>query len=285
MTFSVVDVSHHQEPRLLDYLAMKEAGLDGVIVRATYGKMVDRQAREHITRARDAGLAIGVYHFFRGIEPVRDQVEVFYTAAHAAGYGRPGDFLPTLDAEDDTEKRPIGPEHAPMIEEAAELLTTHFRLAPYIYITQRDWGRLGKPAFVLELPLHVAHYAAPSVVEPATPNGMPWAIWQNRVGRFQVNGPHGFYKAEEPKLDHNRVRKILLLDGSEYEAFLEKDEQFPEQRKGPDIDGTHLHRAAMLESILRAEAQHYATESTNEILSDARAEAHREMLADDEENG
>jgi hypothetical protein len=59
------------------------------------------------------------------------------------------------------------------------------------YVTQRDFGRLGKPEWLLERPLWEAHYtAAPA---PATPGNKPWRIWQYRVGPYLPGGPGGAF--------------------------------------------------------------------------------------------
>jgi hypothetical protein len=284
-TFYGVDVSHHQVPKSLDWTSMQRSGVKLGIARATYGLMVDRTCREHLERMRDAGVsAVSVYHFFRPDQDVDSQMDAFLTAARAAGYGKPTDALPILDLEADTEKRPLRPSDAPNALAALLRLEKEFGRPPVVYTTQREWRQyLGAPHWIFSYPLHVAHYSAPSVIEPATPNGMKWEIWQHRVGLFQAFGQSGFYKDDSPKIDQNRVRTIRLLNGTVVNAKVPKEETFPDQRKVVDIDGTHLHRAKMLDQILRAEAQYHATESTADNLEALRKEAHREMMGDDDD--
>jgi hypothetical protein len=274
--FHVIDVSHHQNPTTLDWSGMRAAGCDGMIARLTYGTMIDKRAAEHIARARDAGMSVGAYHFGRPSQPVGEQIEAFAMAARLAGYGKPEDMIPVLDVEDDTEKRPIDPSHSDLFESMATLLTLAFGQKPYCYITQRDWGRLGRPERVLKLPLHVAHYAAPSRIEPATPNGRAWDIWQHRVADFAIPGPSGYDKNARLPLDQNRARKIRFLNGDFYEATLAMDEQFPTERHIEDTDRTHEKRARVLEQILRAEAQYHATESKFSLLDRSRLDGIRE---------
>lgn len=275
-----IDVSHHQNPNALDWEGMRKAGCDACIVRLTYGTKKDERAKEHIRLARSAGFAIGAYVFARPTQPVEDQFRAFDEAAYAAEYGRETDIVPALDVEDDTAARPILPAHAPLFEQFTVRLGAWQGQPPYVYITQRDWGRLGKPKWVLELPLFVAHYALPSRKEPATPNGMVWDIWQHRVGAFDITGPSGYYKAPL-QLDQNRVRTLRLLNGDRFDSHEPED---VELRKAPDPeDGTHLLRAERLEQYLRAEATEAAVESRFQNLEDLRRSIRQEQDTLDEE--
>lgn len=278
--FHLIDVSHHQNPASLDWAGMRKAGCDGCIVRLTYGTVHDKRAAEHIKRARDAGMAIGAYHFARCSQGIGDQIDAFATAARLAGYGRPEDLIPTLDVEDDTAARPITPANAEAFETMATLLDLGFGVKPSCYITQRDWGRLGKPEFVLKLPLHVAHYAAPSRIEPATPNGALWDIWQCSVRPFSIPVENGYDK-ERPLLDQNRSRRLRFLNGEMFDATLSRDEEFPAERHIEDTDRTHEKRARVLESILRGEASFHATEAYYDMLDQSRRDAHDELTGHD----
>lgn len=269
-----IDVSHHQQPSALDWAGMRTAGCDLCIVRLTYGTKKDERAKEHIARARDNGFAIGAYAFARTVESAADQFQAFGEAAEAADYGRPEDVVPALDMEDDTEKRPISPAHVPIFRDFALFLHNWKSQGAYAYITQRDWGRLGKPAFVLAMPLFVAHYAPPTRLEPATPNGMPWALWQHRVGPFQIQGPSG-YDAAHPVLDQSRVRALSFFNG-ENMTFAEPGDE--ELRKAPDVDGTADIRGARHAASVRAYAQGLATDSRFDLLDPARDRAYRAEL-------
>ena len=267
-----IDVSHHQSPRALDWAGMRAAGCDLCIVRLTYGTRKDELAKEHAKLARDNGFAIGAYTFARPTQPVADQYQAFWEAAEAIGYGKVEDVIPALDIEDDTASHPIGPEHAAFFEEFAALFQG--AQGAYAYITQRDWGRLGKPGWVLEMPLFVAHYASPTRKEPATPNGMPWDIWQHRVGPFQIDGPSGYDKAH-PLLDQSRVRKLHFFNGEEM-TFEELGDE--ELRKAPDTDGTDEIRSERHDAWIRASATEAAITSHFDLLDPARDKAYRAEL-------
>jgi hypothetical protein len=267
-----IDVSHHQNPGALDWTGMRAAGCDLCIVRLTYGTKKDMRAAEHVRRARDAGFAIGAYAFARPTEPGIEQFVAFCEAAEAVGYGRAEDVIPALDIEDDTESRPIQPEHAPFFEEFAKLFQNWKSRGCFAYITQRDWGRLGRPAWVLDMPLFVAHYAAPSRAEPATPNGMPWCLWQHRVGPFQMMGPSGYDRAQ-PLLDQSRVRRLHFFNGEDKTFAAPGDEEL---RRADDTDGTETARAARTDAWIRAVASEATIDSMHALLQ---ADRDRQMRA------
>jgi lysozyme len=240
-----VDVSHHQNPTALPWADMRAAGCSFCIVRLTYGTMLDRHAAEHVKRARAVGMRVGAYHFFRASLPVASQLDAFDRACFSSGYGEPGDIVPALDFEDDTEKRPILPEHAPLAERAYRGLELRFEAEPLIYTTQRDWGRVGRPDWVLRAPLWVAHYSAPSRKEPATPGGMAWAIWQHRVGRFVFDGPAGYYKDDAPQIDQNRALALPLINGETLRETATENAA-PEERTVAESGEDHDARALAL---------------------------------------
>lgn len=202
MTYGI-DVSHHQKPAALPWDRIAHDS-NFCIVRATYGAgLRDRECAEHARRARAVGLRVGLYHFFRPSQPVADQLAAFRSAAQAASY-RPGDILPALDVEADPipKMQHVSPSWEPDVRAMAAALSADFGGACLIYITQREFGLLGKPAWLLEHPLWVAHYTGAK--KPATPGNRPCLIWQHRVGPYVPNGPGGYDQAL-PELDQNRA--------------------------------------------------------------------------------
>jgi lysozyme len=208
MSFGI-DVSHHQNPASLPWPSIKDSS-SFCIVRATYGsKLRDRHCAEHMRRAREAGLKVGCYHFFRPSQPVHEQIHAFRAAVQAAGY-QPGDIVPALDVEHDPIPEPgtnVGPAWEPGVRQFAEALAAEFGALPLIYITQREWIMLGKPSWVLDHPLWVAHYTNGTA---ATPGGKPWTIHQHRVAPYDPNGPGG-HDSKRPELDQNRAIDPLPL--------------------------------------------------------------------------
>jgi hypothetical protein len=197
-----IDISHHQNPATLPWDRIA-ASSSFCICRATYGARRDRHVAEHMRRARSVGLQVGLYAFFRPSQPVVDQIAAFRAAAQAAGYQH-GDIIPALDVEADPvpTMQHVTPAWEPGVRQFADALAREFGALPLIYITQREFGMLGKPTWVLDHPLWVANYTA--AAKPATPGNQPWTIWQHRVAPYDPKGAGGYDKAR-PELDQNRA--------------------------------------------------------------------------------
>jgi GH25 family lysozyme M1 (1,4-beta-N-acetylmuramidase) len=88
-----IDVSHHQGAP--DLAAVRRSGRSFVVVKATEGTAwTDPQFAASRTRAADAGLLVGMYHFARAGDPGAEAADF----ARAVGPLRPGEFA-VLDWE------------------------------------------------------------------------------------------------------------------------------------------------------------------------------------------
>lgn len=199
-----IDLSHHQAPASLPWARFK-ASSDFCIVRTTYGsKLRDRHCAEHLRRAREAGLQVGLYAFFRPSQDVEEQIKAFRAAAQASGY-RPGDIVPALDVEADPlpKLQAVTPAWERDVKRFADAITYDFGTPCIVYITQREFGQLGKPGWILGHPLWCAHYTG--AAKPATPGNQPALIWQHRVAIYDPNGPGGYDETPPPAIDQNRA--------------------------------------------------------------------------------
>ena len=59
-----IDVSYFQDPNKFDYQAAKQAGIQGLIIRAGYGKTQDTAAAQHIANAQKYGFMWHLYHYW-----------------------------------------------------------------------------------------------------------------------------------------------------------------------------------------------------------------------------
>ena len=59
-----IDVSYFQDPEKFDYQAAKQAGIQGLIIRAGYGKTQDTAAAQHIANAQKYGFMWHLYHYW-----------------------------------------------------------------------------------------------------------------------------------------------------------------------------------------------------------------------------
>lgn len=198
-----IDLSHHQNPSAMPWVSFAETS-HFAIVRATYGSHRDRMTGEHIARARGVGLKVGLYHFFRPTESATDQMAAFQAVSDRCGIG-PGDIIPALDIEADG-KREVTPDWGIKAHALCDVLARRFGDC-LIYITQRDWALLGKPEWVLQRPLWVAHWT--TAKQPATPAKKPWTIWQYRVGPYRPGGTGGYH--QPAFLDHNWCERLPLI--------------------------------------------------------------------------
>lgn len=73
----IIDVSEHNS--VTDWRAVKADGIEGVIIRAGYGRgNVDQKFREHITGALAAGLHVGIYWFSYAYSADMAEAEAYY---------------------------------------------------------------------------------------------------------------------------------------------------------------------------------------------------------------
>lgn len=206
MTLTGLDISHHQAPAVVPWDALAASG-SFLYIRASYGTTVDRRVREHFARAKEKGIRVGLYTFFRAEQAVTDQLDVFYDLAELVGYG-PGDLAPAVDIEA-YGKRPVEPWWSGPAHELTRLLVAQYNEC-VVYITQREWSMLGKPTWTKARPLWVAHYT--SRPDPATPTGHPWSIWQYRVGPYDPNTENRRTDAKHPQaLDHNMAVALPVI--------------------------------------------------------------------------
>jgi hypothetical protein len=202
-----IDVSHFQSPAAPAGVPWKQLRLKSsfVIVRASYGAWADPNAVAHIRAARAEGFTVGLYHFFVSTQAIAAQLDVFCAQAVKCGVGN-GDIVPALDLEDDG-KNVLSKAMEPLARQACDTLSSEFGSA-MPYITQAGWHALGAPAWLLELPLWVAHYT--NAPKPATPGNVPAAIWQNRVGLYAPGAPFNVKEAYLPNALDQDVCDVAL---------------------------------------------------------------------------
>ncbi len=203
-----VDISYYQNPTAIQWEELAKTH-QFVIARATYGTHLDKRVERHVENARRVALAVGLYHFWTFSRDNRDQHKAFDSVAKAIRLGG-GDLVPAVDVEDHglrkgkPAKYQVSPGWSDRLHAFCTQLTAQYGRC-LIYCTQRDWHRLGKPEWLLEHPLWVAHWT--SRENPATPGNRPWAIWQHKVS--PLPGIHA------PPIDQNRAVSPLPIIGDD----------------------------------------------------------------------
>lgn len=170
-----VDVSHHQVPGSVDL-----AGQDFLCARGSYGTNPDATFAAHAQAARDAGLLVGAYLFYRQTQDKQEQLDAFLGAISGTAL----DIVPALDLEwntkyDGTVHREAHNTDGRWI---AEQLASRFG-GCLIYTAPFFWcDSLGSPEWCKEHHFWLAHYGVgqgnPRLPANAPPNMTQWAIHQ-----------------------------------------------------------------------------------------------------------
>jgi hypothetical protein len=217
-----VDVSQYQGTWQIPQLA------DFVICRATFGARVDKRAVEHIEALRKRSCKVGLYHFFADWLSVGEQTTAFLDIAARCDLA-PGDLIPWIDVEDSSGKgsNPPRPSWDEKLYAVREMIAeVHGGCG--LYITQRDWSLLGKPSWVLEVPLWVAHWrTTPGVY--ASPGGVRPALIQYRVGPWDRGALHQGQVNAPNAIDHDLCTGALpLILDPEVDPVLPQNPEVPE---------------------------------------------------------
>lgn len=92
---NTVDLSEFQNPKEVDYQAMKDAGIKNLIIRGSVDLRLDHHAAEHIANAKKYGFNWHLYHYF-----YNDTNEADFAVKAAKSLGLGKDQILFLDMED-----------------------------------------------------------------------------------------------------------------------------------------------------------------------------------------
>ncbi|HYT68935.1 MAG TPA: glycoside hydrolase family 25 protein [Vicinamibacterales bacterium] len=171
MVNAVVDISHHNGR--VNFVRAKADGIVGVIHKSTQGRTyVDPVYRTNRTKAKDAGMLWGAYHFGTGSDGVRQAEHLLDTVQPES------DTLLVLDLE----ANPQGPN---MSLEEARAFVTHVKEGtgryPGLYSGHYIKALLGshQDAVLSQCWFWLAQYG-PTAVVPV--NWPTWTMWQYTDG-------------------------------------------------------------------------------------------------------
>lgn len=268
-----IDVSHHNP-------AQPWAKLNGcqfAICRNSYGLMKDRMTAQHVAGARAAGLKVGLYHFFRPSQDAQQQLDVFLHGLDAVKIGG-GDIVPTLDVELDPlpSATPVTKAWQDGVRRILSGLRDRYGNA-MVYITQREFGMLGAPEWLLAFPLWVAHYTA--AAKPSTPGNRPWTMWQHRVGPYVADGPGGYDKAH-PDLDQSRAVDLPLIGALAYLPPVQQPAETNEDDTGLE-DEILRHNQHLIDTFVTDEVERLSETGSGRAL----LEYEQAGLTDDDNGG
>lgn len=199
-----IDLSGFQNPRYVDWGAIRRAGHRFAILRATYGTHPDAFFKQHVAGARGEGLAAGGYAFFRQTQPVDAQRAALVQQYEAAGLGC-GDIAPAIDLEpnDAGDGAPQPALYNSAGREFVESTRAHFGnvmtyIAPYFH------SAIGHPAWVLEHPVWTSQWT--HAAAPVWPKD--WAMWQF-TNNYRVPIPRALRATLQ--IDESRARSLPLI--------------------------------------------------------------------------
>ena len=167
-----IDVSSYQSK--IDWKQVKDAGYEFAFLKASEGvDWVDPTFAANRSAARDAGLAVGYYHYFRPNDAVDAQVKNFVSTV---GKAEPNSLRLVIDAEDPSMWNPYTvQQRAQMIQDWCSGVQKALGVTPQISI-------YASPSFVNQIlqnapglskySLWIANY---NVAEPNVPK--PWSTW------------------------------------------------------------------------------------------------------------
>lgn len=190
-----VDVSHYDLD--INWKEVKASGIDFAFLKATGAKrdgttVVDEKFEQNRQGAKEAGVAMGYYHFFRPDAPMKDQIELFAKTVGKVGHNS----LPlVMDVEDD-EKKPMwgqAPDgHTYSVQERLKIIDEFCngvkkmlgKDTPIAIYTSPKFVRefLGNDPSLAKYTLWDASWKLPKPVVPA-----PW----NRAAFWQYAGDNG----------------------------------------------------------------------------------------------
>jgi hypothetical protein len=224
-----VDVSHHNPVNRFDWSELGQTH-QFLIARATYGSKPDASCIEHVQRAREFGLTVGIYAFFRPGQSVHDQLSAFNSVANMVGLG-PGDILPALDVERSKYDGEFAP--ARYVDQCHAIVEAWRKLygGAIVYTNPDDWRALGSPEWLRDCRRWIAHWTKPP---PTVPLGLTWDIWQWKVAPLP-----GIYSRE---VDQNLAHDPLPLIPATVPSVDDWDEeevtdvtQFELQQSGAEL--------------------------------------------------
>lgn len=160
-----VDISSHNGD--VDFEKMKRSGIDFVMFKATEGiSFIDKKFEENYTKARQAGLRVGAYHFFRFDCDGRVQAFHFLNTIG----DRQFDFPLALDVEESG--NPEGHARADIVRNL-EAAINHLELRGHdvmLYTNKRGYSRFISRDFP-DYPLWICSFRDP-------PGPDKWYMWQ-----------------------------------------------------------------------------------------------------------
>lgn len=196
-----LDVSHHQGRIDWPTVAL-DPQIRFVWIKATEGgDFTDPRFAENWQGARDAGLAVGAYHYFTLCRPGRDQAAQFLATVPVV----PDALPPALDLEHEgnCSGRPATTALRVEIDTFLDTVEAAVGKRPVVYTT-REFHEQHLIGALHDHPLWIRDVLR----APGPIDGRPWTVWQH-LSRGRVDGIDGFVD-----------RNVFAGDEAAFSAFV-----------------------------------------------------------------
>ncbi|MEL7065412.1 MAG: GH25 family lysozyme [Bacteroidota bacterium] len=161
-----IDVSHYQGS--IDWEAVAASGVKFAFVKATEGfTWRDARFRSNWQGAKQAGIAVGAYHFFRTKDGTR-QANNILRRLDEVGF-EPGDLLPVIDVETWDPAAGSQSTYISYIEDWLTRVEDKLGRKAIIYTFASFWRRIGNPDQFSEYPIWAVDLSRPN--NPRIPRG------------------------------------------------------------------------------------------------------------------
>jgi GH25 family lysozyme M1 (1,4-beta-N-acetylmuramidase) len=210
-----LDVSHHNGD--IDYRAAKKAGHRFVFIKATQDiDFVDPMFPTNVAKARDAGLAIGAYHFFDYTLDGREQADHFLDRVESAN-GIDDALPPVVDVEC---WAPIGSSiHAVSTARLRDFVERVYQRTgrwPLVYTSVFMWREVvGNADGFEQLPMWAACWDCDLPISIA-PGWDEWTFWQEGLTRIPGVGrlDGNYFVGTKKDLRALKLRPVTVAGGS-----------------------------------------------------------------------
>ena len=177
---SLDGIDVHSGQGAVEWHRVAQAGNSFAFIRGAYGNAPDKMAVQNFLSAKSAGLACGLYHFYRVTRDPTDQADLMVDVLRKANFGH-GDLPPVLDVEDNPAfdgawQNSNNGRYIAGLRQWLDRMRTEFKCIPIIYTRASFWNQIGNPDGFNQYPLWVANY---EVARPRLPAGWgDYAFWQ-----------------------------------------------------------------------------------------------------------
>lgn len=219
----------------IDFVAMKEAGFDGVFLRTSHGNRIDESFELAYELAKDAGLLVGGYHYIY-VDSGVGQASVFWGQIE----GKDLELGYCFDQEKYSNKDATASEWQVVISGVTAYMVIRMSEDPSFYTSYWMWPLTGPMYMINDKPtkeykLFVAcwHYDFEDDIEPAIPE--PWDEWEfwQQTSSYEPEWNHAYSNRTDVGVFNGTPEEMRIKYGGE--SHPDPDPE-PEPNGGDEMD-------------------------------------------------